>query len=152
MKTCVHLWYLAEFFLEWEMFQTKVVIKIKTHIFCSVSTFRRSCRLWGNAEKYGRAKQATNDNIIRRMRVACWITKATVRRSEYAILTAFPRQQWFLERPSMLRLYVQCLSFFFGLASIWYGYQWGYADGILWTVTVWQYSRFHADKLHYEYN
>ena len=51
-----------------------------------------------------------HDNIIWRMRVACWITKATVRRSEYAILTAFPRQQWLLERPSMLRLYVQCLS------------------------------------------
>ena len=31
MKAYVHL-YLAEFFLEWEMFQTKVVQKIKTHI------------------------------------------------------------------------------------------------------------------------
>jgi hypothetical protein len=31
MKTFVHLWqYVAEFFLEWEMFQTKVVAKIKT--------------------------------------------------------------------------------------------------------------------------
>jgi hypothetical protein len=33
MKTYVHLWYyLAEFFLEWEMFQTEVVERIKTHI------------------------------------------------------------------------------------------------------------------------
>jgi hypothetical protein len=33
MTTCVHLWvYLSEFFLEWEMFHTKVVEKIKTHI------------------------------------------------------------------------------------------------------------------------
>jgi hypothetical protein len=32
MKTYVHLWlYLAEFFLEWEMFQTNVVEKIKTN-------------------------------------------------------------------------------------------------------------------------
>jgi len=29
--------YLAEFFLEWEIFQTKVVEKIKTHILCSNS-------------------------------------------------------------------------------------------------------------------
>jgi hypothetical protein len=31
MKIYAHLFYLAEFFLEWEMFQTKVVEKIKTH-------------------------------------------------------------------------------------------------------------------------
>jgi hypothetical protein len=29
--------HLAQFFLEWEMFQTKVVQKIKTHILCSVN-------------------------------------------------------------------------------------------------------------------
>jgi hypothetical protein len=28
-------------------------------------------------EKYGRTRQATDDNIIQRMRFACWITKAT---------------------------------------------------------------------------
>jgi hypothetical protein len=40
MKTYVHLWqYLAEFFLEWEMFQTKVVEKIKTHVLCSITFF-----------------------------------------------------------------------------------------------------------------
>ena len=38
--------YLAQFFSEWEMFQTKVVEKIKTHILCSVTFFRKSCRLW----------------------------------------------------------------------------------------------------------
>ena len=31
--------YLAQFFLEWEMFQTNVVDKIKTHILCSVAFF-----------------------------------------------------------------------------------------------------------------
>jgi hypothetical protein len=32
MKTYERLWqYLSQFFLEWEMFQTKVVQKIKTH-------------------------------------------------------------------------------------------------------------------------
>jgi len=28
-------------------------------------------------EKYGTARQATDDTIIWRMRIACWITKAT---------------------------------------------------------------------------
>ena len=35
MKTNKHFWtYLAQFFLEWEMFRTKAVEKIKTHILC----------------------------------------------------------------------------------------------------------------------
>jgi hypothetical protein len=33
MKTCVRLWsFLAQFFLEWEMFETKVIEKFKTYI------------------------------------------------------------------------------------------------------------------------
>jgi hypothetical protein len=28
-------------------------------------------------EEYGTARQATDDNIIRRMRFACWVTKVT---------------------------------------------------------------------------
>jgi transposase len=38
---------------------------------------RKSCRLWNNVEKYGKAKQATNDHIIRRVRFEYWITKVT---------------------------------------------------------------------------
>ena len=45
-------------------------------------------------EKYGTAGQATDDNIIRRMRFARWSMKATNTHSEYVILFAFPRQQW----------------------------------------------------------
>jgi hypothetical protein len=67
------------------MFQTKVVEKIKANILCSVTFFRNSYRL-DNVEKYGRFGQATDDNIIRRMRFACWITKATDTHSEYVIL------------------------------------------------------------------
>jgi hypothetical protein len=80
MKTCVHYHatYLAEFFLEWEMFQTKVAEKIKTHIFVfSNFFFRKSCRLWDNVEKNTVQPDTPHDNIIRRMRFACWITKAT---------------------------------------------------------------------------
>jgi hypothetical protein len=61
-------------------------------------------------EKHGRARQATGDNIIRRMRFACPITKATDTHSEYVILIAFPRQQWLRERVLLLRYtYVACL-------------------------------------------
>jgi hypothetical protein len=54
-------------------------------------------------EKYGTARQAADDNIIRRMRFACWITKATDTHAEYVILIAFPLQHWLRERASMLR-------------------------------------------------
>ena len=38
MKTFSRLWqYLAKFFLDWEIVQTKVAEKIKTHILCSVT-------------------------------------------------------------------------------------------------------------------
>jgi hypothetical protein len=60
-------------------------------------------------EKYVTARQATDDNIIRRMRFACRITKATDTHLEYVILIAFPRQQWLRERASMLRFtYIAC--------------------------------------------
>jgi len=37
-------------------------------------------------EKYGRTRQATDDNKIRRMSFACWIREATDACSEYVIL------------------------------------------------------------------
>ena len=52
MKTNTHfLSHPAQFFLEWEMLQTEIVEKIKTHILCSVTVFRKSKRLWNNVEK-----------------------------------------------------------------------------------------------------
>jgi hypothetical protein len=50
-----------------------------------------------------------HDSIIRRMHFAWWITKDIDPHSEYVILIAFPRQNWFRERASMLRLCVYCL-------------------------------------------
>jgi hypothetical protein len=35
MTTYVHLWYLAQFSLEWEMFHIKIAEKIKTHFISS---------------------------------------------------------------------------------------------------------------------
>ena len=41
--------------------------------------------------------------ITRRMRFACWITKATNILSEYVIVVAPRRRKWFHERVSVLR-------------------------------------------------
>jgi hypothetical protein len=51
--------------------------------------FLKSCHLWDNVKKYGTARQATDDNIIWRMRFACWINKAADTYSENVILIAF---------------------------------------------------------------
>jgi hypothetical protein len=65
MKTNIHfLSYLGLFFSEGKIFQKNVVKKIKTQILCLTAFFRRSCRLWDNVEKYGRPRQATDDNKI----------------------------------------------------------------------------------------
>jgi hypothetical protein len=63
-------------------------------------------------EKCGKAEQATDGNITRRMRCAVWVTKATDTLRMFNTV-AFPRQQWLCERASALRLYVHCLSCFF---------------------------------------
>jgi hypothetical protein len=39
---------------------------------------------------------------VRRMRITCWIPKATNTLSEYGIILAFPLQQWLHERASVL--------------------------------------------------
>jgi hypothetical protein len=111
MKTNIHFWsYLAQFFLKWEMFQTKVVEKIKTHILYSVTFFRKSGRLWDNVEKYCTAGQATDDSMIWRMHTAWWIPNCTNLHSEYVILVAFPLEQRLHKGASVLRhTYVACL-------------------------------------------
>jgi hypothetical protein len=65
MKTNIHFWsYLAYFFLEWEMFHSKVVEEIKTHILCSITFFfPKIVPLWDKVEKYCRAGQNTDDNM-----------------------------------------------------------------------------------------
>ena len=57
------------------------------------------------------SREATDGSIIRRMRLACWITMATDSHPEYVILIAFPRQQWLRTCASMLRhKYIAFLS------------------------------------------
>jgi hypothetical protein len=83
------------------MFHTKVLEEIKSHFLNSV-TFSENRAVYENVVKYGRAGQATDDNIIRGMRFDGWITMATKTPSEYITLIDFPLQKWLLERTSML--------------------------------------------------
>jgi len=61
----------------------------------------KSCHLWDNVEKYCRARQAADENVMWRMRFACWITKAKDTHSEYVILIVFQWQHQLSERASM---------------------------------------------------
>ena len=78
------------------LYETKVIEKIKIHILCSKYVFRKSRRLY-NVEKYGTSRQAKDYNIKGCMRLACWITKATETHSEYVILLPFAQQQCLLK-------------------------------------------------------
>jgi len=91
MKTCAHfLSYLAPLFVEGGTFQIKVVGKIKTHFMFHNFFFRMSCSVWSNVETYGRAEQATDDDMAQ---AHCMLdTKATNTHSEYVILITFPPQ------------------------------------------------------------
>jgi hypothetical protein len=81
---------------------TTVVEKIKTHILRSINFSRKSCRLQDHVEKCVTARQTTYGNIIRCMRFACWITKAT----NTSYNTASAPQKWLRKRVSILRLNV----------------------------------------------
>jgi len=62
------------------MFRTKVVEKIKTHISCSITFFGSLAVyeiMWKNVVERGRPQMT-----IWRMRIACWIPKATNTSSE----------------------------------------------------------------------
>ena len=61
MKTDIHfLSYLAHFFLEWEMFQTKAVEKIKTHFLCPKTFYPETLAvyeiMWKNMVKPDRTQ------------------------------------------------------------------------------------------------
>jgi len=86
------------------LFLTNVVQKIKTHILnLNLFFFRKSCRLWDNIEKYCIVRQTTDDNIIERRRILCWLPTAKNTHSEYVIIIDFPLRQWQHERASALR-------------------------------------------------
>jgi len=82
------------------MVRIKFVNKITTHILCSVSFFRLSCLLWVNIKNI---VQSDRPQItIRRLRIACWIPKATNIHPEPFVLIVFPLQQRLHKRAPML--------------------------------------------------
>ena len=91
MKTKTYFWsYLAQVFLEWEMFQTNVVEEIKTHIFCSIIFF--IVQFWDNVETFCRAGHATDVKLAHaHFMLAIYGYKRT--HSEYVLLLLFPLQQ-----------------------------------------------------------
>jgi hypothetical protein len=101
--TNLHFWsYLSQFSLEWNIYRSKAVDKIKTHIICSITFFsRKLCFLWECEKK--NVEPGRPQMTIRHISIACWVRKATYTRSEYVILTAFPLQQWLHERTSVFR-------------------------------------------------
>jgi hypothetical protein len=74
-------------------FSDKVVERIETRFICS-NLFP------ANQAIYDTIWQATDDNIVRFMRVACWITRTTDVNSEYVILIAFCSNECYSERAS----------------------------------------------------
>jgi len=61
-------------------------------------------------KKYGTVGQHTEENIKRRVRIACWITKAIDAHSEYVTFIVFTQEQWLGERASMVRYtFIVCL-------------------------------------------
>jgi len=101
---------LAHFFLELEMFKTKVVEKTKTHFMFS-NCFPKCYRIKDNVDKCSRAGQVTDNSVMEQMRFAYWITTTTDIHSE-CVMLAVPWQQWWRERTSLFHFtYVACLVF-----------------------------------------
>ena len=79
------------------MFHTNVVEKIKTHILCSITFFFFENRAVYEI-MYENSEQPDSPQVTEwRMRIACWVNKATDTNSEYIriILIAMPLQQLF---------------------------------------------------------
>jgi len=109
MKKSIHfLSYLAQFFLEWKIFETKVVEEIKTHFVFNNLSFENCAFneiVQKNFPELDKPPMTTW-----RMRIVRSIPKSTNTHLEYVILIAFPLQQWLEERSSVFTLYEQCLS------------------------------------------
>jgi hypothetical protein len=100
VKTNTHLLpYLAQLFLEWEMFRTNVLEEIKTYVFCPITfvsrivSFMRQCGkiLYSQGShrwQYGSHCMLDNWGYKHRLRICN---------------TVFPLRQWLHERASMLR-------------------------------------------------
>ena len=92
MKTKILLpSYLAKFFVEWDTFQTKAVENIETYLMFTDLFFPENRAVYEIMwKKYCRVGQMT----MWRMRIACWIPKATHTHLEYVILFYHCNSDW----------------------------------------------------------
>ena len=97
------------------MYHKKVVVKIKTNVFCLrfFFFFFLNLAVYEICGKCRRAGQATI--TMWRMRIACWINKATDIHSEFVVLFVFALLQWLQASASMLRY--TCIAFLVSTAS-----------------------------------
>ena len=82
------------------MFQIEFVEKIKTHILCSIIPPPNLAiyeTMWKNIVQPDRPQMT-----LQRMRITCWIPKATNTHIQYVILLAFPVPPWLHARASTL--------------------------------------------------
>jgi len=98
MKNNVHFLYLAQFFLEWEIFQTKLVEKIKTHILCPIR---------GNMGKYFRAGRTGDCNMSH---AHCMQDTKGYKHTLRTCNTAFSTAMMVARTRLNVTLYVSCLS------------------------------------------
>ena len=128
-KTFSTLWqYLAEFFLKWEMFWIKIVVKIKIH-FIFNNFFFFKCIFYQIMSKYMVDPDRPQISMWL-MRIACprtparapartrahtnrhthgWAHTHAQKHPELCNI-AFPQQQWFRKRATVLRYtYIACL-------------------------------------------
>ena len=69
-------------------------------------------------EKRHRVVQFTDENVIQRMRYACWITTATDTPSEYVIIIAFHGKIHYAKVPQYY-VYTFTPSLYLSLACLW---------------------------------
>jgi hypothetical protein len=118
VKTNTHFWsHIFQFLLEREIFQTKVVEKIKTQILGSNIFFFENRALYEIKSK-NIVQPDKSQMAIWCIRIACRITKVTNTHMEYVILIDFPLQQWLHKHPSILRYtHITCLIVYYQYLS-----------------------------------
>ena len=107
-NTNIHFWsYLLHFFIEWEMFQIKVVEKVKTRILSSITFFLIVLFM----RLHGKILLNLAGHKWHKVHTHCMLdTMPTNTHSEYVILIAFPLQQWLHKCDSLLcSTYITCL-------------------------------------------
>jgi hypothetical protein len=85
-------------------FISEVVEKMKRHILCSITFFPENHTVYGIMWQ-NIVEPDTPQMSVWRMRISCWISKATTAHSGYAIVISSPPQQQLHKRASY------CLSF-----------------------------------------